>query len=142
MARILWYAGCLNSGMSSASTPSHANVPPDDDMFFECERCGAALVVNCAAAGMTLDCQKCGQPTVVPSIAESRETSESPGTQGDDLRRHLMENDSQRTEITGYINQLNIQLHRWQLRLLTLNNRNAELNGQISALDTPPPPDR
>lgn len=128
--------------MPSDAIPSQANVPPDDDLFFEYERCGAALVVNCAAAGMTLDCQKCGQPTVVPLIVESPGPSESPGTQADDLRRHLKENDSQRTEITGYINQLNKQLHRWPLRLQTLNNRNAELNGQISALDTSALPDR
>ena len=31
-----------------------------------------------------------------------------------ELRRHLRENESQRTEIKGYINQLSIQLHRWQ----------------------------
>jgi hypothetical protein len=44
----------------------------------------------------------------------------------DDLLRRLKENESQRTEITRYISQLNIQLHRWQLRLQTLNERKKE----------------
>ena len=39
----------------------------------------------------------------------------------------MKENESQRTEITSYINQLSIQLHRWQLRLQTLNERKKEL---------------
>ena len=40
-----------------------------------------------------------------------------------ELRRHLKENESQRTEVNGYINQLSIQLHRWQLRIQTLDER-------------------
>jgi hypothetical protein len=36
--------------------------------------------------------------------------------------------------VTGYINQLNIQLHRWQLRLQTLNDRNSELKAEIHQL--------
>jgi len=49
-----------------------------------------------------------------------------------ELQRHLKENESQRTEINGYINQLSIQLHRWQLRLQTLDERNKELTGQMT----------
>ena len=49
-----------------------------------------------------------------------------------ELKRHLKENESQRTEINGYINQLNIQLHRWQLRLQTLNERNKQLTDQMA----------
>jgi chromosome segregation ATPase len=48
-----------------------------------------------------------------------------------DLQRKLKENESQRTEVTGYINQLSIQLHRWKLRLQTLNERKTELEGEI-----------
>ncbi|MEY2480239.1 MAG: hypothetical protein QOI04_1166 [Verrucomicrobiota bacterium] len=51
-----------------------------------------------------------------------------------DLKRHLKENESQRTEITGSINQLSIQLHRWQLRLQTLNDRQKELQAEITKL--------
>jgi len=43
----------------------------------------------------------------------------------------LKENESQRTEITSYINQLSIQLHRWKLRLQTLNERKTELEEEL-----------
>ncbi len=52
-----------------------------------------------------------------------------------ELQRHLKENESQRTEINGYINQLSIQLHRWQLRLQTLNERNKQLTDEMVGLD-------
>ena len=52
-----------------------------------------------------------------------------------ELQRHLKENESQRTEINGYINQLSIQLHRWQLRLQTLNERNKQLTDEMAGLD-------
>ncbi len=88
---------------------------------------------------MTLNCQECGGLTTVPLATQSAPTD--PGDQAireADLRRHLKENESQRTEITGYINQLNIQLHRWQLRLQTLNERNAELQAGIKGLGVEP----
>jgi chromosome segregation ATPase len=52
------------------------------------------------------------------------------------IQRCLAENESQRTEVTGYINQLSIQLHRWQLRLRTLDERKAELEKELAALGT------
>jgi hypothetical protein len=53
-----------------------------------------------------------------------------------DLEHCLKENESQRTEITGYINQLNIQLHRWQLRLQTLNERKQQLEAELVSRKT------
>ena len=47
----------------------------------------------------------------------------------------MKENESQRTEITSYINQLSIQLHRWQLRLQTLNERQKQLHAEMARLD-------
>ena len=52
------------------------------------------------------------------------------------IQRKLSENESQRTEVTGYINQLSIQLHRWQLRLQTLNERKQQLEREIGAHKT------
>ena len=49
----------------------------------------------------------------------------------EELKRQLKENQSQRTEVTGHINQLNIQLHRWQIRMNTLNERQKTLEAQI-----------
>ena len=79
---------------------------------------------------MTLTCQHCGQPICVP-----RPGSGASATEGlTDLQRKLNENDAQRTEVTSYINQLCIQVHRWKLRLQTLNERKSELEAELAAL--------
>ncbi len=62
----------------------------------------------------------------------------NPGEPLTDLQRQLQENEAQRTEITGHINQLNIQLHRWQLRLQQLNERRRELEEGAPQRNTPP----
>ena len=77
---------------------------------------------------MNLTCQKCGQVTAVP-VPE--EPSPDVLAYAEELRGKLTENESQRAEVTGYINQLTIQLHRWQLRLQTLNDRNAQLEKEL-----------
>ena len=65
-----------------------------------------------------------------------RETgSAKVAAQIDDIKRQLKENESQRTEINSYINQLSIQLHRWQLRLQTLNERRKELENELRAAE-------
>jgi DNA-directed RNA polymerase subunit M/transcription elongation factor TFIIS len=98
------------------------------DLLFKCQHCASALVVNAAAAGMTLNCQRCGKPTLVPMVSASAASAPQELT---DLQRKLKENESQRTEITSYINQLSIQLHRWKLRLQTLNERKTELEEEL-----------
>ena len=92
-------------------------------------------MVDAAAAGMTLPCQKCGKPTLVPAVPAigARGTSE-PNDKLAEVRRQLKENESQRTEITGYINQLSIQLHRWQLRLQTLEERRQQLESDLEGV--------
>ena len=65
-----------------------------------------------------------------------RETgSAKVAAQIDDIKRQLKENESQRTEINSYINQLSIQLHRWQLRLQTLDERRKELENELRAAE-------
>jgi hypothetical protein len=98
------------------------------DLLFKCQQCASPLVVNAAAAGMTLNCQRCGKPTLVPMVSASAASGPQELT---DLQRKLKENESQRTEITSYINQLSIQLHRWKLRLQTLNERKTELEEEL-----------
>jgi hypothetical protein len=126
-------------------------ISPARDITFACSHCTSPLVVDAAAAGMTLPCQRCGKPTVVPSIptiGSSRPASAAPEPDNNkfqpssgfqfgsdrvsELRRQLKENESQRTEVTGYINQLSIQLHRWQLRLQTLEERRQQLDRDLS----------
>jgi DNA-directed RNA polymerase subunit M/transcription elongation factor TFIIS len=101
------------------------------DIVFACTHCSASFVVDSAAAGMTLDCQKCGKPTTVPNPA--LEAAAENSARIADLQHQLKENESQRTEITGYINQLSIQLHRWQLRLQTLKERQQKLETELEA---------
>ena len=106
-------------------------VATPNDITFACSHCASALVVDAAAAGMILDCQRCGRPTSVPMIVPRGAPSAESQSKVADIQRGLKENESQRTEITGYINQLSIQLHRWQLRLQTLNERKKELEDEL-----------
>lgn len=115
------------AGGSTISIPA-----PSSDIVFACTHCSTSFVVDSAAAGMTLDCQKCGKPTTVPDAA-MEEAAEN-AVRISDLQHQLKENESQRTEITGYINQLSIQLHRWQLRLQTLNERQKKLEADLAAI--------
>jgi TolA-binding protein len=115
------------AGGSTTSIPA-----PSSDIVFACAHCATSFVVDAAAAGMTLDCQKCGKPTAVPNAA--LEAAAENAVKISELQHQLKENESQRTEITGYINQLSIQLHRWQLRLKSLNERQKKLEADLAAL--------
>ena len=106
------------------------------DIVFACSHCATSFVVDAAAAGVTLPCQSCGQQTTVPQ--PSVEAAVGDALRVSDLQHQLKENESQRTEITGYINQLSIQLHRWQLRLQTLNERQKKLQTELSEICGPP----
>ena len=105
---------------------------PSSDIVFACSHCSTSFVVDGAAAGITLDCQKCGKPTIVPNA--KLDAAADNAVRISDLQHQLKENESQRTEITGYINQLSIQLHRWQLRLQTLNERQEKLQTELASL--------
>jgi hypothetical protein len=123
----------LRSVENSASATA---ISPSKDITFACSNCTSPLVVDAAAAGMTLPCQKCGKPTLVPAVpavGAPRGGSPEPNNRVAELRRQLKENESQRTEVTGYINQLSIQLHRWQLRLQTLEERKTQLENDLQS---------
>ena len=108
---------------------------PSSDIVFACSHCSTSFVVDAAAAGMTLDCQKCGKPTIVPNA--KLEAAADNAVRISDLQHQLKENESQRTEITGYINQLSIQLHRWKLRLESLNERQQKLQAELTEVSGP-----
>jgi transcription elongation factor Elf1 len=117
--------------MQQASSSTTSVQAPSSDIVFACSHCSTSFVVDAAAAGMTLDCQKCGKPTTVPATT-IEETADN-AVRMSDLQHQLKENESQRTEITSYINQLSIQLHRWQLRLKSLNERQQKLEAELAA---------
>ena len=100
----------------------------DPDIIFRCEHCNTSLVVNRAAAGMKVNCQRCGKPVTVP---QPEKPAPDAALRRQEIERQLTENESQRTEITGYINQSSIQLHRWQLRLQMLNERKQQLEAEL-----------
>jgi transcription elongation factor Elf1 len=118
--------------MQSAGGSTTSVQAPSSDIVFACSHCSTSFVVDAAAAGMTIDCQECGKPTTVPNAA--LEAAVDNAVRISDLQHQLKENESQRTEITGYINQLSIQLHRWQLRLESLNERQKKLETELAAI--------
>jgi len=129
--RIAASSGTVPARSLAVETAKHSlrKVAADPDIFFHCQHCKAALVANRSAGGMTLTCQKCGQLTTVP---QPEETKANALAYADEIRGKLTENESQRAEITGNINQLTIQLHRWQLRLQALNERKQQLEKELS----------
>ncbi|MBA2271664.1 MAG: hypothetical protein H0W20_13885 [Chthoniobacterales bacterium] len=119
-----------SSGASAPAAQSTSN-----DIVFACSHCATSFVVDAAAAGLALECQSCGKPTRVPTqSAAVIEANAANAARVSDLQHQLKENASQRTEITGYINQLSIQLHRWQLRLKELNERKAKLDAELGTI--------
>ena len=115
---------------ATASAPQ-----PSNDIVFACTHCATSFVVDVAAAGLVLRCQSCGKATKVPlKSTPPVEENAANAARISDLQHQLKENASQRTEITGYINQLSIQLHRWQLRLKDLNERKAKLESELASV--------
>ena len=115
------------SQTASAPTPQES----EQDIVFKCDHCSTPLVVDAAAAGLSVACQSCAKPTVVPRPNAPQSADEAKIS---DLQHQLKENESQRTEITSYIHQHSIQLHRWQLRLKDLNDRKAKLDAELSSI--------
>ena len=113
------------TGMETAGT----------DIVFACTHCGTSYVVDAAAAGVTLQCQRCGNPNTVPRSGLSAAAADA--VRITELQHLLNETESQRTEITSYINQHSIQLHRWQLRLKDLNERQTKLQAELNGLCEP-----
>jgi len=116
---------------AEAATLFAAKTDGDRDVFFRCEHCHMLLVINRAATGMNVSCQRCGKTTAVPKTSAPVADD---GARLQAIQRRLTENESQRTEATGYFNQLNIQLHRWQLRLQTLNERKQQLEKELALI--------
>jgi DNA-directed RNA polymerase subunit M/transcription elongation factor TFIIS len=129
------YVSCYSDRLMQSATNAAAAFPhvSDSDIVFDCQHCSVALVVDAAAAGLAVNCQNCHKPLRVPQRAEIEQAAEN-AAKISDLQHQLKENESQRTEVTSYINQLSIQLHRWQLRLQTLNERQAKLTAELSAI--------
>jgi len=121
---------------TNSTEPSESSANTPRDIVFQCPHCHTTLKLDRATAGTTLKCESCEQLIRVPQSRSAKKVSDQAAPanleQPADLENCLKENESQRTEITGYINQLNIQLHRWQLRLQTLNERKQQLEAKLA----------
>src|ERR1700686_1391000 len=122
---------------TNSTEPSESSGDTPRDIVFQCPHCHTTLKLDRATAGTTLKCVSCEQRIRVPQCRSAKKVSDQAAPvnleQPADLENCLKENESQRTEATGYINQLNIQIHRWQLRLQTLDERKRDLDKQIES---------
>lgn len=133
-SRVSRHVDCYSSRVMQPSSGATAESrQPSSDIVFACTHCATQFVVDAAAAGATLNCESCGKATEVP-----KQNVEAAGNavRVSDLQHQLKENESQRIEVSGYINQLTIQLQRWQLRLQVLNERHKKLQAELAAITT------
>jgi DNA-directed RNA polymerase subunit M/transcription elongation factor TFIIS len=125
---------------TNSTEPSESSGDTPRDIVFQCPHCHTTLKLDRATAGTTLKCVSCEQLIRVPQSRSAKKVSDQAPPvnleQSADLESCLKENESQRTEVTGYINQLNIQIHRWQLRLQTLNERKQQLEAKLAPRKT------
>ena len=134
------------------------------DIVFECPHCGGELAVDMDGAGMEVNCAHCGTKLVVPeyhgpslqflqaatsklakAIQAARNATpkkyQFEGLTSDELKRRqnelqlvLREIQTQVNEVKGHIHHATIQLHRYQLRLEVIQERQSELKAELDAL--------
>ena len=134
------------------------------DIVFDCPQCGGELAIDMDGAGMGVNCAHCGHALTVPeyhgpslqflqaatsklakAIQAARNASPRnfnfEGRAPDDLQRRqnelqrvLRESQTQLTEIKGHIHHATIQLHRYQLKLEVIQERQSELKAELDAL--------
>jgi predicted RNA-binding Zn-ribbon protein involved in translation (DUF1610 family) len=134
------------------------------DIVFDCPNCGGELAIDMDGAGLEVNCAHCGKAVIVPAyhgpslqflqaatsklakaIQAARNASPKrfhfEGRTPEDLRRRqnelqgaLQESQTQLTEIKGHIHHATIQLHRYQLKLEVIQERQSEIKGELEAL--------
>jgi len=134
------------------------------DIVFDCPHCGGELAIDMDGAGMEVNCAHCGSALSVPeyhgpslqflqaatsklakAIQAARNASPKEfhfgGRAPDDLNRRqnelqrsLRESQTQLTEIKGHIHHATIQLHRYQLKLEVIQERQSELKAELDAI--------
>ncbi len=143
----------------------------DRDIVFDCPHCRGELVVDQDGAGMTLSCSHCGRNITVPTRVTTSSApavrpddgnaaaAQDPRTMMrafgfdvqppeqvrkrlEELKLHLKENQSQTTEMRGHCNRATIELHRLQLKLQKLQDRQSAIEAELlaakAALEAPP----
>lgn len=149
------------SAADSSMDSRPALVIGERDIVFNCPNCHGELVVDRDGAGLAVPCSHCGhaltipdyqQPPPVPGALQTPEPSEpavaAPVRHFDfsdkgreqlerrfnELKSQLKENRSQDTEMRGHVNRATMDLHRLQLKLKKLQERQADIDAEITAL--------
>jgi hypothetical protein len=134
------------------------------DIVFDCPHCHGGLIVDQEGTGIDVACPLCGAPVKVPeyhgaslqflqaataklakAVRAARtasprrfefegKTPEELDRRRAELQRAIRENQAQATEIKGQIHHATIQLHRYQLKLEVIQERQAELKAETDAL--------
>jgi len=135
------------------------------DIVFDCPNCGGELAIDMDGAGMEVNCAHCGKALKVPeyhgpslqflqaatsklakAIQAARNASPKKfhfeGRAPEDLHRRqaelqrvLRESQTQLTEIRGHIHHATIQLHRYQLKLEVIQERQSEFKAELEAIN-------
>jgi hypothetical protein len=134
------------------------------DIVFDCPHCAGELVVDMDGAGMEANCTLCGGKLTVPKydgpsleflqVATAKLAKAVQGARNaapkkyhfegrtrdelkrrqSELQRAILEGQTQTTEVKGHIHHATIQLHRYQLKLEVIQERQAELKAELNAL--------
>ena len=134
----------------------------ESDIVFACPSCAGELVVDREGAGLTVPCPHCSQPLTIPAFSPGSvlltpsadnsqeaappvpavkrhfdfagQTPEEIERRSRDLKHQLKENRSQDTEMRGHVNRATMELHRLQLRLKKLQERQADIEAELEAI--------
>jgi hypothetical protein len=134
------------------------------DIVFDCPHCSGELAIDMDGAGLEVNCAHCGKSLIVPdyhgpslqflqaatsklakAIQAARNASPKKfhfeGRNPDDLNRRqselqraLRDSQTQLSEIKGHIHHATIQLHRYQLKLEVIQERQSEFKAELDAL--------
>lgn len=116
----------------------------NDSLIINCPSCDKSVAAVESMVGQTVECPFCAhhfkvqQPktTVLIPQVEPRAPAKDPAVvQAElaNLERQLRENVTQITELRGHVSRLNMELHRHELRMKNLTDRQVELNTTIAA---------
>jgi len=124
------------------------------DIVFDCPKCGGELAIDMDGTGMEVNCAHCGNALQFLQAATSKlakaiqaarnaspkkfrfegRTRDDLNRRQNELQRALRESQTQLTEIKGHIHHATIQLHRYQLKLEVIQERQSELKAELDAL--------
>jgi predicted RNA-binding Zn-ribbon protein involved in translation (DUF1610 family) len=120
-----------------------------EGMQLNCVHCGAPVLVpkqeekksgSTPVVGATPEPSQITNPAPKPTTKKltfdfSKLSLDEAQKRVADLKLQLKENDSQRVETRGHVNRTMLQLHRFQMQLERLVNRQSEIEQEIEALD-------